>query len=101
MLWSMGSQRIEHDLATKQQQLEFAFIKKDYSILRYNLEHLQFQANQFEGLFFSFFTDNVQANFQPTAITPQVHYPNKNHWSCLKALPSARGEVIQSGPSEI
>ena len=65
MLWSMGSQRIEHDLATKQQQLEFAFIIKDYSILRYNLQHLQFQANQFEGLFFSFFTDNVQANFQP------------------------------------
>ena len=76
-LWSMGPQRIEHDLATKQQQLEFTFIIKDYSILRYYVEHLQFQANQFEGLFFSFFADNVQANFQPHGYNPSGALPKQ------------------------
>ena len=73
----MESQRIEHDLATKQQQLEFTFRIKDYSILRYYLEHLQFQANQFEGLFFSFFADNVQASFQPHGYNPSGALPKQ------------------------
>ena len=100
VLWSIGSQRIEHNLATKR-QLEFTFIIKDYSILRYYLDHLQFQANQFEGLFFSFFADNIQANFQPHGYNPSGALPKQKPLELLQSTAPACGQVIQSGPSEI
>ena len=84
VLWSMGSQRIEHNLATKR-PLEFTFIIKDYSILRYYLDHLQSQANQFEGLFFSFFADNIKANFQPHGYNPSGALPKQKPLELLQS----------------
>lgn len=60
--------------------LELMFRIKDDYILKCCLDHVQFQANESEGLFFPFSTNDAQADFQW----------HRNNVSCITQIGAAR-----------